>query len=457
MFWNNSSKSEIGRWKDKYKEQLSELEKKQQAWQQTETMLLLAFEHVSQLATPRGDKIDHQLARLRQQVRNRTATNQLNQEFIDLIDAIQGITGGNKIPTTNKVAQPDAEKDNMQQVLLSLIEHLDIPARFDNRLDFIKKQLLFNYEDSHAAIILKSLAELITEINSTAHKEKEELEEFLQELTGKLKEIDHLLQDTAVETMAFAKSGEELDITVTTHVEDIEKGVRDADDLNHLQSFIFDRLEKIRHHMEDFKQSETKRHVNLEAQLGNLQNQLSNMESETAHLRSNLLKKQIQATRDPLTNAYNRLAFDERLELEFERHYRYEKPLCLLIWDVDFFKNINDTFGHQAGDKVLITLTQTFLKKIRKTDFFARYGGEEFVLLMPEANLKTAYKVAEKLRQAVEELDFHYQEKLVKISISCGIAEFHVDDTPATVIKRADDALYKAKNSGRNRCELEQL
>ena len=125
-----------------------------------------------------------------------------------------------------------------------------------------------------------------------------------------------------------------------------------------------------------------------------------------------------------------------------------------MVWDIDFFKQVNDTYGHQAGDKVLKVVASLLNKNLRETDFISRFGGEEFVSLMPETTLGGGYKVAEKIRESVEKLEFHYRGNNVKVTISCGISLFMENDTAERAFSRADKALYQAKEQGRNRCVI---
>ncbi len=154
---------------------------------------------------------------------------------------------------------------------------------------------------------------------------------------------------------------------------------------------------------------------------------------------------------DRLTGLYNKGKFNEVLQQEIQRAKRYKRPLSLIIFDIDHFKKINDTYGHKVGDEVLKELANIIKKNIRKTDFAARWGGEEFVILAPETNLEGAKKLAEKLRQAVEN---HKFPTVGKVTISLGVAQLEPDEKPEDFIVRADMALYKAKEGGRNRVEV---
>ena len=146
------------------------------------------------------------------------------------------------------------------------------------------------------------------------------------------------------------------------------------------------------------------------------------------------------------------MAFDERITHEYRRWQRYNNKLTLCLIDIDKFKNVNDTYGHKAGDIVLRTVAGKCISKIRSSDFFCRYGGEEFALILPESNLSAAITVAESLRESIERCSFQYGDKTVPITISCGLAEFKGKDNLDSIFKRADKALYKAKDSGRNCC-----
>lgn len=156
-------------------------------------------------------------------------------------------------------------------------------------------------------------------------------------------------------------------------------------------------------------------------------------------------------TKDALTGIYNRRFLETRLKEECERQRRYSRSLSLIMIDIDFFKKVNDTYGHQAGDLILQSVAAKAASVIRKTDFIARYGGEEFCCLLPETGAQAAETVAENLRIHIEDLENSFEDNMIKVTISLGISTFVEDDAPDTLLKRADDALYQAKHSGRNR------
>ena len=157
--------------------------------------------------------------------------------------------------------------------------------------------------------------------------------------------------------------------------------------------------------------------------------------------------KRLSST-DQLTKLFNRRKMHEELDKEYKRASRYKNPFSIIMFDIDFFKKINDTFGHQAGDAVLSELSHLVKKIIRATDVASRWGGEEFLILCPETNLNQASILAEKIRSNVENYNFPVDKT---VTVSIGVSEFRKDSSIENIIEQADERLYKAKNSGRNK------
>jgi two-component system, cell cycle response regulator len=156
------------------------------------------------------------------------------------------------------------------------------------------------------------------------------------------------------------------------------------------------------------------------------------------------------ATTDSLTGIANRREFTTILTNEVARAKRYNTPLSLVMYDIDFFKLVNDNYGHDVGDSVLQALTRLVKQNIRSVDVVARWGGEEFMLLMPQASLAAAFAAADKLRLTIADYRF---DKVVHLTVSFGVSEFDPEDNLNSLLKRVDDALYLAKQNGRNRVE----
>ena len=158
------------------------------------------------------------------------------------------------------------------------------------------------------------------------------------------------------------------------------------------------------------------------------------------------------ATLDALTGFYNRGQLEERVKQEISSSKRQKTPLCVIMTDIDYFKKVNDKYGHLAGDLVLKTVSKIMRSQLREYDTAGRYGGEEFVILLPFTKLREAKMVAERLRKKVEQANIEISDtETISITISMGIYEINPDDNEETLIKNVDKALYEAKETGRNR------
>jgi len=158
------------------------------------------------------------------------------------------------------------------------------------------------------------------------------------------------------------------------------------------------------------------------------------------------------AFRDALTDIYNLRYFIERMDQETDRSRRYETPISLIYFDLDFFKKVNDKFGHPAGDKVLIQVTSKIKELVRSYDIFARVGGEEFAILQPRCGVVDSVHSAELIRQAIENLKIKISEgKEIQVTLSAGVTEWKVGENTQDFYKRADKLLYQAKQNGRNK------
>lgn len=170
-------------------------------------------------------------------------------------------------------------------------------------------------------------------------------------------------------------------------------------------------------------------------------------------LREELEESVDLSTKDGLTGVFNRRYFDIHLEQMIERAKEKNIPFCLMILDVDHFKQVNDTYGHQAGDEVLKTMTAKLKSCFRVTDLIARYGGEEFTVILRDVDLEEGKQIAERTRMQIEELQFNISDHCspIKCTVSIGIARYNLQETASQLIEHADKALYEAKESGRNR------
>jgi diguanylate cyclase (GGDEF)-like protein len=180
-----------------------------------------------------------------------------------------------------------------------------------------------------------------------------------------------------------------------------------------------------------------------------LETSRAEIEERSERLLEQAFRLEELATTDSLTGVFNRRKFNEIVTAEIERARRYGTPLSFLILDIDFFKRVNDTLGHEAGDQVLVALAGLLRAALRAVDSLARWGGEEFVVLLPEIESAGAARLAGRLRDAVHEAGL-----AGGVTVSFGVAQWRPDETADELFARADKALYRAKDLGRDRIEV---
>lgn len=276
---------------------------------------------------------------------------------------------------------------------------------------------------------------------------------YLNNVNQELAEIYMLLGGAVKNTQDERAASRKLQDDVMREMNDLETTAASATDINQLKDTVKSQLGNIRQVIDHYQQTDQAQ-LALAAQLQTLGAKIKTMEVEAEKNRTTLEAHRQKALHDPLTELPNREAYNEHATAEVQRWQRYGRPLTIAIFDIDHFKRINDTYGHQAGDRVIKVIGRSIAKRLREVDFFCRYGGEEFVALMPETDCATALDVLEKVRDAIANAAFNYKDQPMSITLSVGLTEFKTNDVLETAFERADQALYSAKSSGRNRCHL---
>ena len=495
----DNNRQEVEQWKKKYFGQLEEFEREQKQWHEAEDLLRKTVSRLTLAADGLDDALDRQLRELRNAVRDRASTTQLRSRVEEMSSTLlkldkqhkhvamsseqpapvadstsrsglmQRLFGAQDKTRGNEAVQSVAKTDKraftqqtkqttggVRGILIQLLERLSLPNEFIEKLAAIREQIENISEGQSWDRVVEQIAELIQTIRIKTQEEKQGIEEFLLQLTERLQEVDRQLQDSGKYFDESLQAGEQLDSAVKEDISSIENSVRDASDMGQLKQVVQTHIESVLLQMEQHRQLEQHRHEQSKSQIAKMSERMRDMQSESEELRSRVQEERNQAMTDALTGIPNRLAYELRLEREIARYKRFAIPLVMAVWDVDHFKNVNDSFGHRSGDKVLRTIARVLAAGIRKTDFVARYGGEEFVQLMTGSSLQQCLPVAEKLRTAVESTGFHFRDQAVTVTASCGLAEFHDGDSVEQWFERADGALYRAKQKGRNRCEVAQ-
>ncbi|WP_457666087.1 diguanylate cyclase [Thiolapillus sp.] len=360
-----------------------------------------------------------------------------------LLSSLFGGSNETEVSDSNLLAK-------ISEKLFQLLEDLNIPTELEEQVETLKQTLADEMELQQVPEVIGNITDLIHSIRSVVNKERQGLEEFLGQLMDRLSHIDGALDASNESNKAVNECHHNLEKEIQEQTGHIEHQAKTATDLNQLKNQVQQRVDTIRTNMDEYREQEKKLLKAAEEKMEHLVQRLNEMEEETESLRQKVTEHNLQAFNDTLTGIPNRHAYEERLQQEYARWKRYQQPLSIMVVDIDNFKQINDNFGHRAGDKALRIIATQLQKMTRETDLIARYGGDEFVLLLPETPAKGAMTIAEKLRNAVEKCAFHFREKKVTITVSCGISEYINGDAPEDAFERADQALYKSKHKGRN-------
>lgn len=281
---------------------------------------------------------------------------------------------------------------------------------------------------------------------------------MLRDMSTLMSTLTRMLSDLAPLALQNQRQSSSVPTSVTHEIMQAEQELARVSGLPaHENASADDLARAIRDHVAVLRRQDKDRNEEAEHRIRLLTAKLNNMEKEASSMRACMQRERDQAYTDQLTSLPNRIAYDERIGQEYARWSRYGAPLTMVVWDIDHFKRINDEHGHAAGDAVLRQLAQIFKNQLRRTDFTSRWGGEEFVTLMPETPLYVAFIVVEKLRMAVQQYTFQHAGESIPVTLSAGVSQFHEGDTAESVFNRSDDALYRAKEGGRNQSRLEEL
>ncbi len=458
--------TDTGDWKLKYFDSLQAMERKEAEWGSLERILRSTTSRMALALQGMSPSLDGQLEQLRATIRagdNDQDLEKLSRAITESLDRLEA-----RAPETEAsdglFARLWGKRNSGERgatrsgdvaaaaAFTQLLDQLDLAADDLSTRERFKQQLAASRPDWPT--LSRTMADLLSRARQRLQQQKQEIEQYLLQLSERLEGFDDLLQSMEAHRIDADQENRQLDESFTAHVQDMHSNVTGAVDLGQLKDLVQNRLESLGGYVRTYLESQESRSRAAQARIEELSGKLATLESEASTLRSRVQQQHQAAQIDLLTGTYNRTAYEERVAQEYARWKRFGTPVSMAVLDIDNFKAINDSYGHQAGDKVLATIASVLASNVRETDFLARYGGEEFVLLMPGAEAESGMQVLEKLRLAVQECGFHYRGEAVPITVSCGIAEFRSADSSAETFARADRAMYKAKQGGRNRCEL---
>jgi len=354
-----------------------------------------------------------------------------------------------------KASEPLSEENAyLLQRIDDLLADSAVPLRFQRRKEALRLRVKNNSDEQNFNQVIDTTIGLLLDIKNYAGAEQIEIDNFLNNLNERLLTIEEHAEQTEHANRLTFDQRQHIDSEINQSLNTLKDDIHKAEELTSLKTKTSLQLDHLMKQLLEHKQREQERQLETQHQIAVMTEKLQSLEIEAATLRTRLKIEHDRALCDVLTGLPNYLAYKDRIEMETARWNRYRDPLTLAIWDIDYFKRINDNYGHKAGDKTLALVAQLLQNNCRSTDFIARYGGEEFVMLMPKTQAVQALVMAEKLRETVAQCGFNHNGSNINLTISCGISEFSEKDHYEEVFMRADRALYQAKQAGRNQCKI---
>lgn len=344
--------------------------------------------------------------------------------------------------------------ERIAEVLRILLSESSLPLKYQIELRRLLAGLHGEVDSEGLVRLVDGLGELVLD----AGEAQRELLDFLVTLNERLGQVQvslDWLNSMRAEGSALADA---LDQSLMRRVGDMQVAIDDAADLDGLRQSISGRLEALLDGLAEQRTQREAREQTLTASLKQLSSRIAELEREAEICRVQLDEQRREALLDPLTGLANRTAWVAEMQRALEQRRQEGGALALAVLDVDHFKQVNDRFGHLAGDKVLKLVAEILRRRLPYEGMLARYGGEEFVLLLPGHELAEARLLVLDLLVSIQSCPFHFKGERLPVTLSAGLACFGPGEEDADeVFQRADQALYQAKQQGRNRLVVEGL
>jgi len=474
-------------WRKRHLDALREMESEERRWRGVEQILRRLVGRVCAVAMGRDPRLDAQLNTLSAAARRNADEAELKALFDSLTGVVMAVenSAASTPPVTAPITSPAptappppsvAQSQSQSQspspaaapvaasapavgrwqssceAVALLIERLGQADPSGSELGTLRSDLAAVADDAALAMVLLRVSDLVSRHVAVVTRERAEAVATLAQVTDRLSEMAQYLSGASAERERDHEDRQTLNIDLLAQMTRLSDEVKSHDDLSMLRVLVTDRLDAVANNVRDFREREQHRFAENAARSERMLSRLAALENESRELHRNLDLEKQRSRIDTLTRVANRVSFDERFAEELARWNRFRHPVTILVWDIDRFKSINDACGHRGGDAVLREVAVALSRGRRGVDFFARFGGEEFVSLLDGTELEDALRTAEEMRSAVEGLRFHFHGSPVRVTVSCGLTALREGDSADTVFDRADAALYKAKNSGRNVC-----
>lgn len=344
--------------------------------------------------------------------------------------------------------------ENFKLSYIDLINTLKetLDSTYTQKLNQIAASIQSSESFDEIATLRDSLFSFLQQYIYNVGADREKITAFVKEIVKRIIQIEAGITNTYEHTHSTVQSNEEFGNLLNREIGELRNSVDVSEHLEDLKNHVSQTLSSIEVALKEKSAKDKAVKAISEKNRSEFKSGFSKLKKELDQAIKHSKDLETKLNQDPLTKVYNRRAYIKRINSEMDRFLRYQTTFSILVIDIDFFKKVNDTYGHAIGDKCLQEITRRTLPVLRKNDMLARYGGEEFVVVMPETQSRGAVVVAEKIRRNIEKIEFIYKTDTIKMTVSIGVSEIKDGDkSHEAIFERADAALYKAKSEGRNR------
>lgn len=418
-------------------------------------------------SNPDQPKLNHELKLLKQTLNQKAVPNRLDKSTKTLKNYLFQGEAAEDADRVDPSADsgPEGLEDNIRDILLLLVKDIsqfeDEPVQRKARIVRRKIRNDFTLDDYEPCI--HEINDLIFLIKDIVRREKKELFQLTNEIITRLEDTEkELLRTLDSDQAEFGTVREKFEREVSIDINEIEASfdIEDAT-IQQIRHRVFEKISSIRKRFKKKRAEDQARlkkiseeKAGVETRLEDINRRYQQFTQRSKAMLEEMERFRLASLKDGLTGIYNRRAYDIQIKRTLDTLKKGRLgSFSLIVFDIDYFKNFNNNYGHRAGDKTLLHVARLTTSSLRKDDLIFRYGGDEFVIILPEVKLKAAAKLANEIRKGVSSVEFKIfkgQDLTVKVGLSMGVSEARKQDSMESVFSRADQALYLAKEKGRN-------
>jgi diguanylate cyclase (GGDEF)-like protein len=347
------------------------------------------------------------------------------------------------------------QRKAMSNMILNKLNEI-LPSHISESFNELRDHVQKNESAKNSEEWLNSPIEIIKKHLNSMSNRITELDSFMKQTMNCLSETEMHIDNA----LSSQQENSRLDKSISAHIDSnmnsIKHDITDSCDFGTIKMKLLEKFENINKGLLQKQELDMKRLNETEMRLKEMSSRMTEIKQEADEIKRKSYEMVIESTRDGLTGLFNRRAYDQKMQEILANFKRYGTPASLMICDIDFFKKINDNFGHIVGDLALKKLADLLTERLRINDFISRYGGEEFAIILTHTKMNGAMTAAESIRNYIDNALFSYKDQKIVLTISIGISEFNKEDDINSVFERADNALYIAKRSGRNNVKTEK-